>query len=231
MSAAGDLGYEPFYPPIQRIDRRYTGWKLLILLVGAATAFWIFQGRALYRREWIGLDSVPESARTGDGFLAVTFPRVMKRPERFTLSPEQLDDILRGLKDRGFVSIGVRDVEDFYEKGRPLPPKAVLLAFDRDAPDSVTLADAALERARMRGLLFMDKSTPKEGDGRYYRYSMTPHAMSQMLKSGAWDLGWYSDDPPRWRSGDPLKPPVIDMGEPRHAWTRNPFRFPMRFVV
>ncbi len=223
--------YKPFYPSIQRIDRRYTSWKLLMLLFTVAGLFWVFEGRALYRRYIVGLDDIPEKQRNGDGFLAVTFPRVTKDGERFTISDDDYEATLKELKARGFTSIGVKDVRDFYEKARPLPPKPVLLAFDRDNPDSVALADKGLRRARMRGLLFIDKTTPKAEDGRVYNFSMSPHAMNQMLKSGAWDLGWYSDDTPHWHHGDLVRPPVIDMGEPMHEWTRNPFLYPMRFVV
>src|SRR5206468_8088173 len=88
---AGEIGYKPFYPHIQRLDRsfRFMKWGALFLVLW--TTFWSLEGRALYRRYVIGLAAVPERARTGDGFVAISFPLVTKRQERFTVSLRELD--------------------------------------------------------------------------------------------------------------------------------------------
>jgi hypothetical protein len=228
----GGLGYKPFYPHIQRLDRSFRVMKWGALFVILWTTFWSLEGRALYRRYVIGIAKVPERARTGEGFVAISFPLVTKRPERFTISLRELDDILSGLRRQGFVSIGLDDVRDFYAKDRPLPPKSVLLVFERDALENVLLADKALERHRMRGVLFLDRTLPKDPEQRKkWQPTLNDHMVAQLAKGGAWEFGWVADAEPRRRRGEPLTPIVLDYGEEQYAWTRNPYRFPLRLLV
>lgn len=219
-----------FYPRVQRLEHRHRAMKMITLLALVGGMFWVFEGRALYRRLVIGYASVPENQRTGDGFIALMFPRVTKKAERLTIAKADLEQVLTGLRNLGYVSIGVRDVEDFYRRDRPLPPRAVLIALERDTPESVALADEALEKARMRGIVFLNK-TRQPGERGNQRLALPPHALEQMRKSGAWDIGWVSDQEPRRAAGEPVRPAVLDLGESKHAWTRNPFRYPVRFIM
>lgn len=220
--------YEPFCPPIQKLGRRYRVMKALTALTLLATAFWVFEGRALYRRVVVGLDRVPESARTAEGFVAICFPRLTKDGKRLTVRASDFAATLDKLRRSGWVTIGLRDVEDFYRKDRPLPQKAVLIAFDRDDAGTMELADEALKESRMRAVVFMTKVRPNEKD---LREALSPHAVRQMRKSGAWEIGWVADHEPRWKRGDPIRPAVLDLGDEGSAWTRNPFRYPVRFLV
>jgi peptidoglycan/xylan/chitin deacetylase (PgdA/CDA1 family) len=218
----------PFCPPIQRLGRSYRGMKsmaALALLLGAA---WIFEGRALCRRLLFPVDAVSEAARTSGGFVALCFPRLTTDGRRLTVRASDFEAVLAALRKEGWITIGLRDVEDFYRKGRALPPKALLLAFDRDDAGTMELADAALKEARMRAVVFINKPPP---DQKGAREALSPHAVRQMVKSGAWDLGWVAEHEPRWRRGDPIRPAVLDLGDSKYAWTRNPYRYPIRFIA
>lgn len=170
----------------------YLGIWLLLWASAAVASAWVVSGEAYARRHLFGPVQAPEVLRTRSQFVAIMFPRISEDGERFTLSERDLRHVLVGLRKRGYVSIGLRDVADFYEKGRALPPKAVLIGFDRDHPGSIELADRALRKSRMRGVVFMEPV----GEGLAKRRSLSAHAVSQMLKSGAWDFGSASAERP-----------------------------------
>ena len=225
-----DLDYEPFCPNIQRLDRSFHGMRLAALAVILGLGFWTFEGRALYRRLVIGLAGVPEAQRVAQGFVAIAFPRVTKDGERFTISAADLEETLTSLRRLGWVTIGLKDIEDFYERDRPLPPKALLLAFDRDNAETIQLADAVLKKTRMRALLFLNKTPPDDPKVKFVS-PLTPHAITQLLKTGAWEMGVVAEHEPHWERGDPIRPAVLDLGEEKYEWTRNPYRFPVRFIA
>jgi peptidoglycan/xylan/chitin deacetylase (PgdA/CDA1 family) len=46
------------------------------------------------------------------------------------VSPEELDKHLKYLQDSGFQTISFTDLADAFEKGKPLPPRPVIISFD-----------------------------------------------------------------------------------------------------
>lgn len=170
----------------------YAGQWLLILALFAAGVAWVNGGESAFRRAFRPPKTVPESARAASEFVAVLFPRIVPRRGGFAMSYRELKAVLGALDREGYVSIGVRDVEDFYLRGRPLPRKAVLLAFSHDDPRVAELADAALKSRRMRGVYFLSR-TSKRG-GREERRLLTRHAVRTLATSGAWDMGWQQQE-------------------------------------
>lgn len=162
-------------------------WLLTLAVLGAGVA-WLLGGDGLFRRAFRPPRSVPERERNASAFVAVLFPRVVPNRTPHAMSVAELRTVLGTLSREGFVSIGVRDVEDFYLRGRKLPPKAVLLAFSHDDPRVAGLADAALRRYRMRGVYFLSRAS--KGGRREERRLLTRHHLRRLARSGAWDLGW-----------------------------------------
>lgn len=162
-------------------------WLLTFAVAGAGVA-WLLGGDGLFRRAFRPPRSVPERERTASAFVAVLFPRVVPNRTPHAMSVAELRTVLGTLSREGFISIGVRDVEDFYLRGRKLPPKAVLLAFSHDDPRVAGLADAALRRYRMRGVYFLSRTS--RGGRREERRLLTRHHLRRLARSGAWDLGW-----------------------------------------
>lgn len=199
-------------------------WLAIWALFGAFL-FWTLGGRSWYRRRFVGLNEPAESERRSQHFVAIAVPRISRSDEKFTLRPSEFAALIRGLAKEGYCSIGLSDVRDFYERKRPLPQRAVLIALDRDDPSSVAFADEALESARMKGVCFLNKTY--YGQGRIRRHSLTPHAVRDLLASGAWEFGWFSDEPmppPKDMAGAP----VLD-NSTTSAWTRDCSKYPFRF--
>lgn len=170
------------------MKRSYAAQWMLTFSMIAAGLGWVLGGDGLFRRAFRPPRGVPEKARDAESFVAVLFPRIVPNRTPFAMSIGELKGVLGQLSREGFVSIGARDVEDFYLKGRKLPPKAVLLAFSHDDPRVAGLADAALRRYRMRGVYFLSRTS--QGGRREERRLLTRHHLRRLSRSGAWDLGW-----------------------------------------
>lgn len=192
----------------------------LLLWVG-----WIFEGRALARRLLAPPRTAAEEARTEERFLAILLPKITRRPENYTMSADDLDELLAGLAAAGYTSLGLDDVRRFYKKGRRLPPKAVIIGFDRDQPASVALADGLLRRHRMRAVVFLNKARDDEAGAPRFRQALTAHQIRQMRRSGAWDFGATAQQDP----GPVEKELFAALDDGRQHWTRDPSRFPVRF--
>ncbi len=49
---------------------------------------------------------------------------------KFIISPSEFESDLDYLQHRGYQTIVVQDLLDYYDKGKPLPPKPVMITFD-----------------------------------------------------------------------------------------------------
>lgn len=176
----------------EAVTRSYAGQWLVILGLFAGGVLWVFGGESAFRRTFRPPRAVPEKARNASEFVAVLFPRIVPRAMDHAMSYRQLRAVLGGLEREGYVTIGVKDVEDFYLRGRRLPPKAVLLAFSHDDPRVADLADKALRKHRMRGVYFISRTSA--GGRREERRLLTRHLVKTLATSGAWDFGWQSQE-------------------------------------
>ncbi len=204
--------------------RAYRRTWVALFACAAGWTLWVERGASAARRIFWGAPSISASARREPSFVAVAFSRLTSDEEPFAMSARRFEETLDLLRAKGYASIGLSDVEDFYRSGRLLPRKALLIALDRDDPESIRLADGVLMRARMRALVFLDRNGAR--DARRHRYALSPHAMARIKRSGAWDLGWFADSP---ESAPPEPGVVLDL-EDRKPWTRDAARYPVRFA-
>lgn len=58
------------------------------------------------------------------------YARETKFQNDFDITPEELENILKLLQDKGFTAISYGDLADHLQKGTALPPKPVILSFD-----------------------------------------------------------------------------------------------------
>lgn len=52
------------------------------------------------------------------------------RQGKYIVSPDQFEEDLRYLRDKGYETVVVQDLIDYVERGTPLPPKPVMITFD-----------------------------------------------------------------------------------------------------
>jgi hypothetical protein len=207
------------------VRRSYAlGW-LAILAVAGAGAVWVSAGRAYLRRRSLDGARRVEAPRTASRFVAILLPRITAERRKFAMSSGDLAELLAGLKDEGYASIGLDDVADLYAGRRLLPPKALLIAFAEDDPQGLALADGALADLRLRGAVFLTRTAAPE-DGAERRF-LTRHAVEQMRLGGAWSFGWLSAQAPPAATGAGEFRAVLDDGR-RPA---PPAAYPLRFVA
>lgn len=159
----------------------------LILLGSAAFLWWLTHGSAASRRRGVEAARVPEVLRTDRHFVVVAFPRVTPDGYDSTIPHARFSRLVSELAARGYHAIGFQDLREFYAGGRGLPPKSILLAMERDNPQSIALVEKTLRRLGWRAAAFMDRSSAApHGD---IRRALSAHAVSEMLDGGAWDFG------------------------------------------
>lgn len=161
-------------------------WALIFGFL-AVLAWWTFQGAALLRRRGLEQARVPEALRTESHYLVASFPRVTRHGRDSTLRQDRFEEIVAELHRRGYHAIGLRDLHDLYAGRGALPPKSILLALERDNPESVGLVERSLRRRQWKGVVFMDRSAfTRKGD---IRRALSEHAVDQMVRGGGWDFG------------------------------------------
>ncbi len=84
--------------------------------------------------------------RQDKGFIALSYFGVGRSGTSKLVSQDQLDAQLKALHDQGYETISQQDVIDYYEKGAPLPDKALFLSFEDGLNDSALFAQPILEK-------------------------------------------------------------------------------------
>ncbi len=210
------------------MKRRYLWWWLPILASFAALVVWVTVGGAFIRRRNFGVPPIAEASRTQSRFVVLLLPRISAGSGKYTMSGADLRVLLAGLKAEGAVSIGLRDAADFYQRGRLLPPKAVLLAFAEDDPQGVAVADGVLKGLRLRGVDFVTRLSSPDGDAT--RRYLTRHAVEQMVLGAAWEFGALSQENiPALAGAGPILALLDDDG--RRPAPKDPSAYPLRFVA
>ncbi|MBI4349752.1 MAG: hypothetical protein HY553_23145 [Elusimicrobia bacterium] len=173
-------------PPVALPTYRLT-WAALFALA-LIVVWWSTWGSARARRRGLAASAVAEAARTDLHFIVAAFPRITPHGKDSTIRHEAFGEIVAELRRRGYHAIGFADLDDLYAGRRRLPPRSILLAFERDNPESVRLVERVLRRVDWRAAVFQDRSGVSRKDNDIRR-ALSSHAMNQMLLGGAWDFG------------------------------------------
>ena len=106
-------------------------------------------------------------------------------------STRTFDDQLRALKEAGYVSVSVRDVDDWLRGGRPLPDKAVLITFDDARADSLILGDPILARYGFKATM-MAALVNVDGPSHAPAYASWD-MLEAYAATGRWDIQAHGD--------------------------------------
>ncbi len=146
---------------------------LFFLLVNALLS--INSYREPDRSEW----------KNREGFVAISYFGVGRKGTNELMAKERLGEQLRALYERGYETVSQSDILAFYKEGKPLPEKALFLAFEDGRNDSELFSSGFLERYNFKATLlsYADKAGNKEGK------FIQPKEMLKMMKTGYWELG------------------------------------------
>ena len=80
------------------------------------------------------------------GFLCISYFGIDRNGTDTLVSTTDLQEQLQALHNSGYVTITQQDVIDYYEKGKALPDKALLLVFEDGRTDTAIFSQPILER-------------------------------------------------------------------------------------
>ena len=166
-------------PPAQRVShgRNALWWVLLLALAGG-----------VYYTEVVLIEKdekvILPTGNEREAFLAITFGKIAERgPD--AIPAESFREQLRALRGAGYTAIGLDSLDAFYNGGRPLPDRPIVLLFDNVQRDSIEIADEALAETKFRAIAFADVGALSSGNIDL----VSLHRLEQLADSGRWDIG------------------------------------------
>jgi tetratricopeptide (TPR) repeat protein len=159
-------------------------WLYFLMIVCLLVAWAIPIRYALIR----ALAFRPADVGTGSAqqFVAIAYEGISDIPSE--VSPEKFKAQMELLKKQGYQAITLEEVKSFYEKGTPLPDKAILLTFDHSRKSSYFDARRVLQKLGWRAVMFVWTKPILDEDPSALRW---PYIRA-MIKSGAWEAGAQS---------------------------------------
>ncbi|MBM7699189.1 hypothetical protein [Kurthia huakuii] len=119
------------------------------------------------------------------GFVAISYFGVDRSGSTKHIGREQLAKQLTLLKEQGFTTISQQQIIDFYEKGTPLPEKALFLSFEDGRTDSSIFSQSTLEKLNFKATMFTYADNTQSKDNKF----LTTGDIQSMVDSGYWEHG------------------------------------------
>ncbi|MNO49942.1 Poly-beta-1,6-N-acetyl-D-glucosamine N-deacetylase precursor [compost metagenome] len=119
------------------------------------------------------------------GFIAISYFGVGRSASAKLVAKNQLDEQLGALYDQGYQTISQQDIDDYYNKGKKLPPKALFLSFEDGRNDSSLFAQPLLEKYNYKATFLSYANKMGNSDRKF----LQPKDMLKMTKTGYWELG------------------------------------------
>lgn len=164
-------------------------WMFFLAGLFLLVALWV-PIRALYQR--IRYKPLAAGIRDAETFIALAYGGVsagtVQGPEEVTR--EQFEQHIQALRERGYQPIGLSDVRAFYQEGRLLPRKAVLITLEQGKRSSYLETRDILRRNRWKAVMFARADTIREKDPSALRWPI----LRDMSRSGTWEIGAESVD-------------------------------------
>lgn len=122
------LGDDAFTRRKDRFKRIRTVLQFLVIAVCLAMLADLFFHLKTYHP--YDASSLADSSED-TGFIAISYFGVDRIGDSSTLiGKDLLEEHLQALKDQGYVTITQKDIEDYYQSGKPLPKRALYLMFE-----------------------------------------------------------------------------------------------------
>lgn len=120
-----------------------------------------------------------------DGFIALSYFGVDRSGSTKYIARDELEKQLKTLKAQGFETISQEQIIDFYERGKPLPEKALFLSFEDGRNDSSIFSQKILEELNYKATMFTYADKMNTKDMKFLK----PKNLIDMMNSGYWELG------------------------------------------
>ncbi|MGG7056763.1 glycoside hydrolase [Clostridium nigeriense] len=151
---------------------------LLVLLIVAIRAIFTFS-------EYSPYDHNVVSNNDDNGFVVISYFGVDRSGTNKLISTEALENQLKALKDNGYVTITQQDVLDYYNEGKALPSKALLLLFEDGRRDTAIFAQKIMEKYNYKATMLTYADKFSKNDPKF----LMPKDLKELVKSSYWELG------------------------------------------
>lgn len=88
------------------------------------------------------------------GFIAVSYFGVDRNGSETLISTESLEEHLKALYDNGYLTVSQDDILKYYNEGKRLPEKSLLLSFEDGRRDSAIFAQKIMEEFNFKATMF-----------------------------------------------------------------------------
>lgn len=120
-----------------------------------------------------------------EGFLVVSYFGVDRQGTTTLISTKQLDEQLSNLYELGYVTITQQDILNYYQKGTPLPDKALFLMFEDGRRDTVLFSNKILEKYNYKATILSYADNIEEPDPKF----LSAKDLKELTATGFWELG------------------------------------------
>ena len=120
-----------------------------------------------------------------NGFICISYFGIDRTGTDTLVSTENLEKQLHVLKELGYVTITQQDVIDYYEKGKVLPDKAMLLVFEDGRTDTAIFSQPFLEKNNFIATMCSYGSNLEIRDSK----KLSSKDLVQLEKSSFWENG------------------------------------------
>ncbi|MCR5404462.1 MAG: glycoside hydrolase [Butyrivibrio sp.] len=173
-----------------KIETKKDVIKIIRSILQLIVLIWAFSvaARALFTfTEYRPFDRNDKSVVSGEdhGFVALSYLGVDRDSTSSRISEKKLNGHLKALHDNGYVTITQRDIEEYYNEGKPLPDRALFLMFEDGRQDTSIFAQNKMEDYNYKGTMFTYAEKFKVIDS----FFLMPEDLLKLEKTGFWELG------------------------------------------
>ncbi len=175
------MKYSPTNKERKKVIRTFI--EAIILL-----AIFIFVARALFVfKEYMPYEKDDKSIVTGadKGFIAISYLAVAREGTDTMISTNRLREHLDALYKNGYVTITQEDIENYYNKGIPLPEKSLYLLFEDGRRDTAIFSQKIMEKYNFIGTMLSYADKFIHTDTKF----LQPKDLLELKKSTFWELG------------------------------------------
>ena len=119
------------------------------------------------------------------GFLALSYIGTDREGNQTLISSERLTEHLKAMHDLGYVTITQKDVEAYYNEGKPLPDKALFLMYEDGRKDTAIYAQSVMENYNYKATMFTYAEKFRSKDGHF----LMPKDLLDLTDNGYWEIG------------------------------------------
>jgi hypothetical protein len=123
---------------------------------------------------------------SGDkGFIALAYFGVERIGNQNLIGVDHLHEHLQALKDLGYVTITAQDILDYYQSGKSLPEKSLLLIFEDGRRDTAIFSQKILEDLNFKATMLTYPEKFEKKDTKF----LMPEELQELEKTTFWEMG------------------------------------------